>query len=196
MKITTVQKIVFAFLVTGMCGLIQAQDKPVLKKRQKPEDFWKKSFVGINLTPSFGYGAFQIYASPTLGYRITDNFNAAAGPLYMFFRQSTNIGNINASIWGGRLWAQHRIYRTFYAHAEYEVMGAIRSLGANGTIERQTIGNPLAGAAFVTESESGFQSLTILYNLNYIDGVTPYGTLLGISIVFRVGWCFNLGGNR
>lgn len=177
-----------------------AQDeKPIFKERTRPEDRLKKAFVGINVTPSFGFGAFQLYVSPTLGYQVTNNFNVAAGPLYMFFTQrNPNTGTRqNYSIWGARLWAQHRIYRTFYAHAEYELMGAIRGVNpATGNLERQTIGNPLVGFALVSAGDRSFQSIALLYNLNYIDGLTPYGTLAGAPILIRAGWCFNLGGRR
>jgi len=201
-------KRIFLFILVTCCGyLTYAQDRPILKKRQKPEDFWQKTFVAINVTPSFGRNSFGGYISPTFGYRVTENFNAAAGPLYMFTsfgRQVTGGSRTTASIWGGRLWAQHRIFRTFYGHAEYEVMNAIpmvsfgggnRSYRVNpdGSFPRQTVGNPLVGIAFVNEGDNAAQSITILYNLNYIETLTPYQSFLGIPIVFRASISFNLG---
>jgi len=175
-----------------------AQDeKPIFKERVRPEDRWQKAFVGINVTPSFGFGAFQVYVSPTLGYQVNENLNVAAGPLYMFFTQRSATGNRqNYSIWGARAWAQHRIYRRFYAHAEYELMGAIRGVNASGGAERQNIGNPLVGFALVSAGDRSFQSIALLYNLNYMENLTPYGTVAGIPVLIRAGWCFNLGGRR
>ncbi len=209
--LAVLMKITKRMLVTAclllVYGLAHAQDKPILKKRTKPEDVWKKTFVAINLTPSLGGNSFGAYISPTFGYRVTENFNAAAGPLYMFnsFSNGTG-GRTTASIWGGRLWAQHRIFRTFYGHAEYEVMNAIKMrvdangtryyyTNANGDFPRQAIGNPLVGFAFVSAGEKGEQSITILYNLNYVDSATPYQQFFNIPIVFRASLSFNLGGN-
>ena len=204
----TLKKILATLLLTGGTYLTYAQDTPIFKERKKPEDFWKKTFVAINLTPSFGGNAFGGYISPTFGYRITENFNAAAGPLYMFtsFRNSNNT-RTTASIWGGRLWAQHRIFRTFYGHAEYEVMNAIQlvpqpngnkayRLNPDGSFAHQTIGNPLVGIAFVSEGDNSAQSVTILYNLNYIETATPYQKIFDIPIVFRASLSFNLGGRQ
>ena len=190
-------KLLPLLLLAGICANAQT-DKPIFKERIRPEDRWQRAFVGVNATPSFGFGAFQLYVSPTLGYKVSDNFNVAAGPLYMFFTQRNSAGTRNNySIWGARLWAQHRIYRTFYVHGEYELMGAIRGINpATGSLERQTIGNPLAGFALVSGGDRSFQSIALLYNLNYIDGLTPYGTVGGIPILIRAGWCFNLGGRR
>ncbi len=206
MKIT--KRLWIVVCLVGICGLSQAQDRPIMKKRTKPEDFWRKTFVAVNLTPSLGGNSFGAYISPTFGYRVTDNFNAAAGPLYMFnsFSNGASGGRTTASIWGGRLWAQHRIFRTFYGHAEYEVMNAIKMqvdangnryyyMNANGDFPRQAIGNPLVGFALVSAGDKGEQSITILYNLNYVDTATPYQQFFGIPIVFRASISFNLGRN-
>ncbi|MDJ1491771.1 hypothetical protein QNI19_02435 [Cytophagaceae bacterium DM2B3-1] len=204
--------LVVLFLSTLYCVHAQVQDsasgRPILKKRTKPEDFWKKTFVAINLTPSLGSGSFGAYISPTFGYHPSENSSVAAGPLYMFnsFNNGTGSGRTTASIWGARVWGQHRIYRTFFAHAEYEVMNAVKMVVMNGlqyyyvnpdgSFSHQTIGNPLIGAAFVNEGDSGSQSFTILYNLNYIETATPYTKLFSIPIVLRASISFNLGGNR
>ncbi|MDJ1471584.1 hypothetical protein [Xanthocytophaga flava] len=200
------------FLSTLFCIQAQVLDsasgRPILKERTKPEDFWKKTFVAVNLTPSLGSGSFGAYISPTFGYHPSENSSVAAGPLYMFtsFNNGTGSGRTTASVWGARVWAQHRIYRTFFAHAEYEVMNAVKmviiqgikyyQLNPDGSFPRQTIGNPLIGAAFVTEGDSGSQSFTILYNLNYIETATPYAQLFSIPIVLRASISFNLGGDR
>lgn len=194
-------------VASALCMCLSISAQPIYKKRQKPEDIWEKSFMAINLTPSFGFGAFGAYISPTVGYHVTENFNAAAGPLYMFTSfgpRTTGGSRVTASIWGGRLWAQHRIFRTFFAHAEYEVMNAIQLeprtraylINPDGSFPRQTLGNPLVGVAFVNEGDRSSNSITILYNLNYIETATPYSPILGAPIVFRASLNFDLGRGR
>lgn len=202
-------KIILSLVLAAFCAAVYAQNKPIYKKRKKPEEIWQRTFVAINVTPSFGFGAFGGYISPTFGYRVTENFNAAAGPLYMFTsfgnRATGGSGRVTASIWGGRIWAQHRIFRTFFAHGEYEVMNAIPLLvGANGSrsyivnpdgsFARRTIGNPLLGVAFVQQGDRMGSSVTILYNLNYQENATPYiPFLFNLPIVFRASLNFDLG---
>lgn len=193
-------------LLAGLCAQAQTE-KPIFKQRIRPEDRWKRAFVAINVTPSFGFGAFGGYISPTFGYRVNENINAAAGPLYMFTSFGSRVTGgprLTASIWGGRVWAQHRIFRTFFAHGEYEVMNAIplvptgngaRAYVVNpdGSFARRSLGNPLLGVAFVQEGDRMSQSITILYNLNYQETATPYNLILGLPIVFRASLNFNLG---
>lgn len=205
MNLRTTLISIAALLLAFLTAL--AQDKPIYKNRKKPEDFWKKTFIAINLTPSLGSTSLGAYISPTFGYHVTNHFNVAAGPLYMFnmFQNASTGVRQTASIWGGRLWAQHRIYQMFYAHAEYEVMNALLLKldpqtrlpidyirNADGSFIHKTIGNPLVGLAYVNEGDNSSQSVTILYNLNHLPNYTPYTTIVDIPIVFRASLNFNL----
>ncbi len=200
MNLRTTLVSIAALLLAFLTAL--AQDKPIYKNRKKPEDFWKKTFIAINLTPSLGSELLGVYISPTFGYHVTNHFNVAAGPLYMFnmFQNASTGVRQTASIWGGRVWAQHRIYQMFYAHAEYEVMNALLidvingrpHVNTDGSFTHKTIGNPLVGLAYVNEGDNSSQSLTILYNLNHLSNYTPYTTVGGVPIVFRATFSFNL----
>jgi hypothetical protein len=187
---------------------LQAQDRPIYQRRDnsgKKGNFdWNKTFAGITLTPGFGYGGLSIYSSLTGGYQISERFNVSAGPLYMFYQWSltnTQTGQIyktDANIWGGRVVSQFILFKGIGLHGEMEVMNAVSEEGFDNLdpSKRQLLVNPLVGITTNSMSNGGFRSFTILYNLNYIKKVTPYGGLFGISdipIVLRASLYFNLG---
>ena len=206
----TVFRSIISLLFISAFLVSQAQDRPIYQRRQantRPaanSGFeWEKTFVGVTLTPGFGYGGLSIYGSLTGGYQISERFSVAAGPLYMFYqwyafnKQKGYNDRNDANIFGGRVVSDFIVFRGIGLHGELEVMNAVSDKGFDelDPHQRQTLVNPLIGIATTTQSNGGFRNFTILYNLNYIDKVTPYGGLFGISnipVIIRASLYFNI----
>ena len=61
-----------------------------------------------------------IGGAPQLGYRVNDNLLAGAGVTYYFQRYKGISGNEDNSIYGGNIFARHRLFTRVFAHVELE----------------------------------------------------------------------------
>ena len=73
-----------------------------------------------------GTAAFQlgtntlIGGAPQLGYRVNENLLAGAGVTYYFQRFKGVAGNVDNAIYGGNIFARHRLLTRIFAHVELE----------------------------------------------------------------------------
>lgn len=81
-----------------------------------------------------GNGALQlgnntlIGLSPQIGYRLNQDLIVGVGSTYYFQRLKQAFGNIDNEIYGGNVFARHRLVTRIFAHAEWETREpAIRS---------------------------------------------------------------------
>ena len=61
-----------------------------------------------------------IGGAPQLGYRVNENLLAGAGVTYYFQRYKGISGNQDNSIYGGNIFARHRLFTRVFAHVELE----------------------------------------------------------------------------
>lgn len=128
------------------------------KVKVKEEDdvpFRKKLFTGGGFGLSFGdYTNIQV--SPILGYRLSDRFALGLGLSYFYFSN----GFDNATLLGGKAFAQAIVYKEFFAHAEYEQLSGINDF--NYDVSALMVG---AGYRQMVSERVGFD-LMVLMDLN------------------------------
>lgn len=190
-----------------------AQDMPIPEEEDKPifleqptSNFKEKLHFGGNLWLGF-FGAFYADVSPMAGYEISDAGTIAGlGATFIYQgginnQSSTQSGTAMA---GPRIFIRQPIWRSIFAHAEFELMNAPASqfYSFNGNsaipseIKRKWEGSPLIGAGFyqgrTREQEGGY--ISVMYNIGYSYGrgfVSPQG-LGGSSspFILRFGFFF------
>ena len=77
-----------------------------------------KYITGGSFGLSFGNYNTYVNVAPILGYRVTNRVTVGTGLSYYYL----DIQGYNGSILGGNLFAQAMVYKTFYAHGQYELI--------------------------------------------------------------------------
>ncbi len=105
---------------------IPEDDKPEEKKvveLEKPKPLWKERLhYGGNIWLGF-WGSLYLDAAPMVGFDITDKGTVAGvGASIIYYGASKNLGG-GLSI-GPRFFVRQKIWRTVFAHGEYELMNS------------------------------------------------------------------------
>jgi len=86
------------------------------KKEKKPRS--QKVFFGGAVGLSFGsYTRIAVY--PQIGYRITKKLTTGIELGYIYYSSNYNNETYNTSYYGASIFAQYRILKPIYVHAEY-----------------------------------------------------------------------------
>lgn len=187
----------FAFLlITGSCLAINLdvtaqiipQEEPIttLDELKKPKPEWlEKLHYGGNLWLGF-FGAFYVDVSPMVGYEITKS-GTTAGIGGSFIYQGQFRGQNGQLAAGPRIFVRQPVWRSFFVHAEYELMNATEnrfySYFDNGipnpNLKRKWEGSPLIGAGFYQgrNRQQGGSFISLMYNLGYpsVGFISPQG---------------------
>lgn len=158
--------------------------KPVNAQDVEGDNFWDKIYFGGNFNAQFGTLTF-IDVSPLVGYRITERFSSGLGITYRYI--SNDFYNYSSSIYGGRVFAQHSIWRQFFAHAEYESLSTeFYSRNLDRVIRDWVPGLMIGGGLFQPLGKrAGFQ-IFALYNLLYDAQRSPYNDPWVIRVGFTI----------
>ena len=173
-------------LINVSFGFSQAQkpnNEPKVFNVERP---W---FTGGGLGLQFGT-ITNIDLSPIIGYRITDHFAIGLGGTYQYYNDKRYNPHINASMYGGRVFARYYVHylKNFFAHAELEILNYEKFNAIGGTIsdrERIWEGNPLAGIGYrQMVGEFSSMHLSVLWNFNQ----SPYSVYTNplIRISFNI----------
>ena len=179
---------------------IEPEEKPIFFEQPK-SDFKERLHYGGNLWLGF-FGAFYVDASPMVGYEITNAGTVAGVGASFIYQGSFNAGGVAMA--GPRIFIRQPIWRSIFAHAEYELMNApvnqFYSFDTNnqvgGEFGRKWEGSPLIGAGFYqgrTRQQKG-SFISAMYNLGYAYNkgfISPQGLGGNDSpIVIRFGFFF------
>ncbi|KAA9332848.1 hypothetical protein [Adhaeribacter soli] len=151
--------------------------KEKVKIKEKDETpFRKKLFTGGGFGLSFGNQTSNVQVSPILGYRISERFSAGLGMSYFYFSS----GPYDATLLGGKAFAQAMVYKEFFAHVEYEKLSDIKDFSNN-------VAALLTGAGYrqMVSDRVGFD-LMLLIDLN------QNSRSLYSNPIFRGGLIINL----
>jgi hypothetical protein len=146
------------------------KEKIKIKQEEEPVPLRKKFFTGGTGGLSFGDYTF-VQISPILGYRLTERLAVGTGLSYIY----VNYPYMEGSILGGKVFSQVMVYKTFFAHGEYELIDFTNNFGV-----------VLVGAGYRQMfSERGGIDLMVLFDVNqnyrsYYD-----------NPVIRTGFIFN-----
>lgn len=154
--------------------LVKVKKKEKVKVPEEPTEdnpLGRKYFTGGSFGLSFGTYTY-INAAPILGYRLTNRISVGSGLSYFYI----NDPYFEGSLLGGKLFAQGMVYKTFFAHAEYELVDF-----------RNNFSVILAGAGYrqMFSERSGID-LMVLFDLNQ-NGRSFYN-----NPVIRPALIFNL----
>jgi len=133
---------------------VKFKKKEKVKTAKEPTEdnpLGKKYITGGSFGITFGTYNY-INVAPILAYRLNDRISVGTGLNYFYIKDPFFQG----SLLGGRLFAQGMVYRTFFAHAEYELVDL-----------RDNFSVILAGAGYRQMfSERAGIDLMVLFDLN------------------------------
>ncbi|WP_055146608.1 hypothetical protein [Jiulongibacter sediminis] len=167
---------------------------------QPQSDFKQRLHYGGNLWLGF-FGAFYLDASPMVGYEITDIGTTAGLGASFIYQGGFNTGG--SFMAGPRIFIRQPIWRSIFAHAEFELMNAPENQFYSYNQDRQGIdigrkweGSPLIGAGFYQgrTRQQGGSFISVMYNIGYAYNrgfISPQG-LGGNSspFILRFGFFF------
>ncbi len=179
------------FLLILSIGAFAQQKEPENKGEEEqvffeqPKSQFKEKFhYGGNIWLGF-FGAFYIDASPMAGYEITDIGTVAGIGTSFIYQGRFNAGGAFAV--GPRFFVRQPVWRSFFVHAEYELMNAVESQFYSYNQDRQAIdigrkweGSPLIGAGFYQgrARQQGGSFISVMYNIGHSYGrgfISPQG---------------------
>ena len=134
-----------------------------------------KERLTLGGTAAFQLGSVTLLGgAPQLGYRINDNFLAGVGVTYYFQRIKSVTGNVDNSIYGGNIFARHRLLTRVFAHVESEHIN-IEAFGPfNPIAERQWVSMFWVGGGYYQGlSDRLGAGVTILYDVSE-NPLNPY----------------------
>jgi len=129
---------------------------------------WKdKIFFGGGVGASFGVVDY-VELAPMVGYRLTPRVTTGVGLFYRWKNDDRYGVSIDTSDWGGSLFGELKLFRAFFAHAEYEYVNYEYATLAGNT-DSASDNNLLAGLGINrARGRSGAYAL-VLYNFSYDD---------------------------
>ena len=169
------------------------------KKQKKVKSFDPSKLVfggGLGLT----FGNYtDIFISPTIGYRFTDNFSAGVGLGYRYQKEKDYyyVGfDYEASIITPSVWARHIIWDNVFVYSEFQENYArikeykVDNVTGNIISDYKSISVPclLIGGGYrwkVTDNSSLFVS--VLYDVLQQE-YSPYKNTLDVRFGFNVGF--------
>ena len=107
-------------------------------------------FVSGDISGSGG-DVDYFYFAPTLGYKIADDMGVGIGPVYTYLHDArVPKKEYTTNGYGGRIFAQQRLFSYTLVYAEYEVMNVDVWNTFQTHLSRHTIGNGMAGVGYIT----------------------------------------------
>lgn len=173
--------------------------RPKNTQDDKDLEIGRRWVFGGNFWLQFGNPTL-VDISPTIGYKLTKNFIAGVGVGYLYARSQLNSRfgrsiDIQNQIYSGRTYLQYIINtekifgegNRLFLYSEYEIL---RSDFYNRTTDQQEtvwIQRPLIGGGLQQKLGVVYVNLMVLYNLNYLEDITPYPTPVTVRLGFNVG---------
>lgn len=167
--------IIIFILLVGFQAFSQEMPQPEEEKpvffEQPTSNFKEKMHYGGNVWAGF-FGSFYVDLSPMAGYEITDKGTIAGLGATFIYQGGFNQGG--TAMAGPRIFIRQAVWRSIFAHAEYELINAPRNqfYSFNGSAEatpRKWEGSPLIGAGFYQgrsrEQKGSF--ISVMYNIGY-----------------------------
>lgn len=183
---------------------IPEEDKPIYFEQPK-SNFKENLHYGGNVWLGF-FGTFYADLSPMAGYELNEMGTVAGLGATFIYQGSYYSDGKGVAMAGPRIFVRQPIWRSIFAHAEYEIINApisqFYSFDPDNVVSgleeypRKWEGSPLVGLGFYqggNRQQSG-SFISVMYNLGHAYGkgfVSPQG--LGGSdspLVLRLGFFF------
>jgi len=155
---------------------------------EKKKFDWSKVYFGGGLGLQF-WPYTYLDLSPTVGYRITDEFSAGVGVSYQYFSQ--NNPAFETHIYGGSIFARYVFMGYLFGHAEYQLLNSeffeATSSGIILNRFRKDVSYIWIGGGYRQKiAGNSYFVISVLYNLNE-SGYSIYPNpiyRMGVSIGF------------
>jgi hypothetical protein len=195
----TITLIISAFAAFSQEDEPQEKEKPAFFEQPRPA--WKdKLRYGGGVWAGF-WGAFYIDVSPMVGYEVSDKGTVVGVGANLIYQGTfNNNGNL---VYGPRLFIRQQLFRSIFAHAEYEMMNAYANqfysfipdpLDPSKANIKKWGGSPLIGVGFYQNRQAQRGSyLSLMYNLGYPNNgfISPQGLIVSNSpVTLRFGFLF------
>ncbi|AWV99934.1 hypothetical protein [Arcticibacterium luteifluviistationis] len=178
------------------------EDKPIYFEQPK-SNFKENLHYGGNVWLGF-FGSLYADLSPMAGYELNESGTVAGLGATFIYQGRYDANGKGVAMVGPRIFIRQPIWRSFFAHAEYEIMNAPisqfysfdRDQTITGDIPRAWEGSPLVGLGMYQggNRQQAGSFISIMYNVGHSYGkgfVSPQG--LGGSdspLVLRLGFFF------
>lgn len=196
------KKIFFVFLLFGIALQVNAQYVPSEDEKEEPkktkpkksssnESFADRLYYGGTFGLQIGTNITYIDASPLVGYSINDDFSAGVGLSYIYV-DFKNLGinrniDFNTSIYGGRLFARHRIFDRVFAHTEIELLNMEYFSVIEQSFVREWVpGFYVGGGAYQNPDNRRGVNVLFLVNLLFDETRSIYSNPYAIRIGFNI----------
>ncbi|WKK87352.2 hypothetical protein QYS48_11760 [Marivirga arenosa] len=174
--------IIFTFLFVG------TQYGHAQKYVDENSSLFDRLYFGGNF--GIQLGSFtHIEASPIAGYMVNQDLSFGAGVIYQYFRikGTTQVGNYETNIYGGKLFGRYNISSQFFGYSEYENINldVILNTPTGYELGRAWVPAFFIGGGYFQPigNRAGF-TVMALYNLLHNPLRSPYNS----PFVFRVGF--------
>ena len=127
----------------------------------KDQSFTDRLFVGGGAGLRFG-DITLVQATPIIGYRITNRFQAGVGITYIYLRD--NVFKYQTSVYGGKLFSRYYFIPQLFGHTEYEQLSLETISPTDGSLERIWAPGFLVGGGYQVNfgANSGFFMMLLI----------------------------------
>lgn len=181
------KKFSIAFLLLLLVGFSQAQENDYSRSSNEAypgtnSDNKKWNFGGGG---GLNFGSVTyIMLTPQVTYSLTDKILFGAGLTYIYNRinydklyPQSGLGIYESSVYGGSVFNNMVIYKNVFSHIEFEPLNVEYWNSETGLMDRKWVGNFFVGGGFRQYfGQRSFIQFSLLYNLNYQPGITPYSS--------------------
>ena len=157
-----------------------------VNQEEPKERFWDRVRFGGNLGLQFG-NPTNVLISPSIGYipkhkYLNDKLMLGLGVTYMYYRYKLTGGNLEANIYGGRMFARYLLTNAIFIYVENELLNAVDYYRSG---ERRWINSLFVGGGYlISFSQRGGIMISILYNLSW----TPIHPIYASPWNVRIGF--------
>lgn len=179
---------IITFLFFGGWNIIVAQDNVPVPQRTQTQAPTGQGFdksrleFGGSLGLSFGSQSTFIDLSPTVGYRVTDNFTAGLGPVFNYISQEfIGIGREKFIITGGRLFSRYIVFENLFLMGEYNMLSYKEPFADRRLVHRLPL-----GGGYRQGAGRGNVYIMIMYDLLHENNNTVLNPLI-FNVGFGIG---------
>ena len=141
------------------------------------QSFGSRFYLGGNLGLSFG-NITSIYVAPVGIYAITEKLHAGLGITYQYVSNRNYVPKVDASIYGGSIFARYFVTDALFAHAEYEKLYYRDSYSSQGNYPISTTDGFYVGGGYRSwVGQNAFVTVLVLFDLTkdyYEFGTNPF----------------------
>jgi hypothetical protein len=200
-----IHKGLIAIIITAMVScfpmLLQAQPDPFGNDDQTKDEkadkgppmsekpFKERLVPGLAsnaLSLTFGGSQISVSVAPRLGYMLNRRWMAGVGAAYQYFKFESRRGSFEDQYYGGELFTNYRVYNNILVLGEYELMN-VKDRQQFSADSRTWQPGLFLGLGYRQGGGRLIFDVKAKYNLNHVDGVSPYTMplVIGFNVFLR-----------